>query len=152
VQDSTLIHAQNLDAVQLELWQTVSNRADAVGHTLENIHNDLPKLVKTLESMMEKFHSSTENLSTMHMELEEQIIRNTEQLFLQQSFISRLKVSSLAELCQYFGLVGFVLLGNSVCPRIVSLTVFLICTCPHVLLRLEYIINIRQSHTESSSQ
>jgi hypothetical protein len=132
VQDAALNRAQTLDAAQLEFWRHVGSKADIVENTLDNVNADLPGLVKTLESMMEQFRNSTENLSGLHGELEEQIIRNNEQLLLQQSFISRMKLSSFAELCQYAGLLLFVLVANSVHPWLVSLGAVLICKsrCP----------------------
>jgi hypothetical protein len=127
MQHGTLDHARKLDAAQVELWQSVSSSADVIEITLQNISTDLPGLVKSLESMMEHVRISTKNLSSMHVELEEQLIRNNEQLLLQQNFISHLRLSSFAELCQYAGLLVFILVANSVHPWLVSLVAVLTC-------------------------
>jgi hypothetical protein len=99
MQQRTQDRAQALDSAQVELWQRVSSSAEAVGTTLQNLNTDIPGFMVSLESIMEHIRSSTKNLSIMHTELEEQIIRNNEQLLLQQSFIGRLKQWYFAECC-----------------------------------------------------
>jgi hypothetical protein len=152
VQDKALNHAQTFDAVQLEIWQHLSTKADAVGSTLGNVSADLPGFVKALETMMEQFRSSTENLSGLHEELEEQIVRNNEQLLLQQSFIARMKSSNFVELCQYAGLLVFVLVANSIHPWLVSLAAMLICKSQEPRLRVAHNNPLVQSFTPCYKQ
>jgi hypothetical protein len=79
-----------MSLAQREAWEHVSLRADEIGNTLATVNADLPDVVNVLSTILDHFQQSSQNLSTLHMELEAKIVKNNDDLILQEHIIKRI--------------------------------------------------------------
>jgi hypothetical protein len=79
-----------MSLAQREAWEDVGLRADEIGNTLATVNADLPNVVNVLSTILEHFQQSSQNLSTLHTELEAKIVKNNDNLILQEHIIKRI--------------------------------------------------------------
>lgn len=88
--ESAQTHFDDMTATQRGSWERVGIRADEIGNTLATVNADLPDILNVLQTILDHFQQSSQNLSNLHAELEAKIEKNNNNLILQEHLIKRL--------------------------------------------------------------
>jgi hypothetical protein len=89
-----------MTATQREAWERVGLRADEIGNTLAAANADLPDVVNVLQTILDHFQQSSQNLSALHAELEAKIEKNNDNLILQEHLIKRIGMTGGFDIVQ----------------------------------------------------
>jgi hypothetical protein len=103
-----------MTTTQRESWERVGFRADEIGNTLTTLNADLPDVLNVLQTILDHFQQSSQNLSTLHAELEAKIEKNNNNLILQEHLIKRLGMTGGFDFVQSIILAaaGIVIIGS----------------------------------------
>jgi hypothetical protein len=103
---SAQTHFHDMTANQREAWERVGAQADEIGSTLATVNADLPDILNVLQTILDHFQQSSQNLSTLHAELEAKIENNNNNLILQEHLIKRLGMTGGFDFVQSIILAG----------------------------------------------
>lgn len=91
--DSARTHYDEMSALQVQAWENIGLRAGEIGSTLSAVKADLPDVVNLIQTIVDHFHESSHNISTLHAEMEAKIEKNNVKLIHQEHLISKSGIS-----------------------------------------------------------
>jgi hypothetical protein len=97
---SAKTHFGDMSAAQRVAWEHVGLRADEIGNTLATVNAELPDILKVLQTILDHFQQSSQDLSTLHAELEANIEKNNNNLIIQEHIIKRIGIAGRFDIIQ----------------------------------------------------